>query len=85
MDPEALAAVHYVLTRKADYDPPPGDRSGEPLQSTPCLSAEQEYGHTEAHMAAAVWAIRAASQARFPARRFLVDQLSHLNVTKNRS
>lgn len=33
-------------------------------------------------MAAAFRAIKAASQAKFPGHRVLVDQLSHLNVTK---
>lgn len=50
--------------------------------SMPCLSAEQEYGHAAARRAAAFRAIKAASQAKFPRHRVLVDQLSHLNVTK---
>ncbi|XP_024436603.1 large ribosomal subunit protein mL63 [Desmodus rotundus] len=50
--------------------------------STPFLTAAQEFGHAAARRAAAFQAIKAASEAKFPQHRLLVDQLSHLNVTK---
>ncbi|XP_011358523.1 large ribosomal subunit protein mL63 [Pteropus medius] len=50
--------------------------------SAPHLSAEQERGHAAARRAAAFQAIKAACEANFPPHRRLVDQLSHLNVTK---
>ncbi|XP_016059020.1 PREDICTED: ribosomal protein 63, mitochondrial [Miniopterus natalensis] len=50
--------------------------------STPFLSPAQEFGHAAARRAASFQAIKAASEAKFPQHRLLVDQLSHLNVTK---
>ncbi|XP_058403823.1 large ribosomal subunit protein mL63 [Diceros bicornis minor] len=50
--------------------------------STPYLTAEQEFGHAAGRRAAAFEAIKAAGASRFPLHRRVVDQLSHLSVTK---